>query len=288
MGSAALGYGIASAIEENQNFNDCMQAKGWRVVDEQQEAQQKAVAQQHQIVNQITAIQAQQKECVSAVRNKPQYAILATHHRGSFGYTMKQLADESLPTIDEASAMSSYYDETNHTCVQAYIEAGSKLVPALGPISQHAMAATDEATLLLVQRKISWGTYAQKINSIIDEGDTQIKLIRLDGSLAPPPQTAANVTTRAPLDVRGTNVTPAIAASVHLREPRGVMITSVGDNSVGARAGLLKGDIILTFNDQPIYSDIDIKRALDTIQPSSRVVATIWRNETEVWINVQF
>jgi hypothetical protein len=33
MGGAALGYAIGSAIEKNQNFNDCMQARGWRVAD---------------------------------------------------------------------------------------------------------------------------------------------------------------------------------------------------------------------------------------------------------------
>jgi hypothetical protein len=30
---AALGYGVASAIEQNQNLNDCMIARGWRVAD---------------------------------------------------------------------------------------------------------------------------------------------------------------------------------------------------------------------------------------------------------------
>jgi hypothetical protein len=30
---AALGVGIASAIEQNENFNDCMQARGWRIAD---------------------------------------------------------------------------------------------------------------------------------------------------------------------------------------------------------------------------------------------------------------
>src|SRR5690242_210405 len=30
---AAIGYGIAAAVERNQNFNDCMQARGWRIAD---------------------------------------------------------------------------------------------------------------------------------------------------------------------------------------------------------------------------------------------------------------
>lgn len=30
---AALGYAIGSAIERNENFNDCMQARGWRIAD---------------------------------------------------------------------------------------------------------------------------------------------------------------------------------------------------------------------------------------------------------------
>jgi hypothetical protein len=35
-GGAALGYAISSAVEQNSNFNDCMEARGWRVVDGQQ------------------------------------------------------------------------------------------------------------------------------------------------------------------------------------------------------------------------------------------------------------
>jgi hypothetical protein len=35
MGGAALGYAIGSAIEKNQNFNDCLQARGWRIADGQ-------------------------------------------------------------------------------------------------------------------------------------------------------------------------------------------------------------------------------------------------------------
>lgn len=33
---AALGYAIGSAVEQNANFNDCMEARGWRVADGQQ------------------------------------------------------------------------------------------------------------------------------------------------------------------------------------------------------------------------------------------------------------
>jgi hypothetical protein len=44
MGGAALGYAIGSAIEKNQNFNDCMQAHGWRVTDGQQASDPSMVA----------------------------------------------------------------------------------------------------------------------------------------------------------------------------------------------------------------------------------------------------
>ena len=39
MAGAALGYAIGSAIETNQNFNDCMEARGWRIADHTQPAQ---------------------------------------------------------------------------------------------------------------------------------------------------------------------------------------------------------------------------------------------------------
>jgi serine protease Do len=36
MAGAALGYSISSAVEANENFNDCMEARGWRVADNSQ------------------------------------------------------------------------------------------------------------------------------------------------------------------------------------------------------------------------------------------------------------
>jgi PDZ domain-containing protein len=33
MGGASLGYAIGSAVEMNQNFNDCLEARGWRIAD---------------------------------------------------------------------------------------------------------------------------------------------------------------------------------------------------------------------------------------------------------------
>ena len=34
-GGAALGYAVGSAVQANQNYNDCMIATGWRVIDKQ-------------------------------------------------------------------------------------------------------------------------------------------------------------------------------------------------------------------------------------------------------------
>ena len=39
MGGAALGYAIGSAVEMNRNFNDCMEARGWRIADHAQPTQ---------------------------------------------------------------------------------------------------------------------------------------------------------------------------------------------------------------------------------------------------------
>ena len=32
-GRCLLGYAIGSAVEMNQNFNDCLEARGWRIAD---------------------------------------------------------------------------------------------------------------------------------------------------------------------------------------------------------------------------------------------------------------
>lgn len=33
VGGAVLGYAIGSAVEQNANYNDCMEARGWRIAD---------------------------------------------------------------------------------------------------------------------------------------------------------------------------------------------------------------------------------------------------------------
>lgn len=42
-GGAIVGYAIASAVEQNSNYNDCMEARGWRIADVQPVAMTTAV-----------------------------------------------------------------------------------------------------------------------------------------------------------------------------------------------------------------------------------------------------
>jgi hypothetical protein len=37
-GGAVIGYAVASAVEQNGNYNDCMEARGWRIADGESKA----------------------------------------------------------------------------------------------------------------------------------------------------------------------------------------------------------------------------------------------------------
>ena len=171
MGSAAVGYAISSAVERNQNFNDCMMARGWVVAD------------------------------------------------GSASTTDAAMGAKLLPTDQPATAPA---------------------IPSSSPIVQ---AATVSAPVVLA-------SYSTPV-------------------------------TRRELRVRAIDVTPAIASSEDLRQPRGVAVIAVYSGGAAWMAGVQTGDVILAFNGSPVTGVADMQRALDGIPPNTTVTATIWRNSAE-------
>ena len=59
--------------------------------------------------------------------------------------------------------------------------------------------------------------------------------------------------TRAQLGVTVQSVTADMAASLGLQGNAGAIISSVGEGTAADRAGLKRGDVILSFNGQPVH-----------------------------------
>ena len=81
-------------------------------------------------------------------------------------------------------------------------------------------------------------------------------------------------------------VTRENAGKFNLKEPRGVAIEKVIEDSPAAKAGLQNGDVILRFNGEEATSIRKLNRLLDEVAPDHKVKLTISRNGDEKDITV--
>jgi serine protease Do len=72
-------------------------------------------------------------------------------------------------------------------------------------------------------------------------------------------------------------VTPGIAKSLGLSEPRGSIIVRVMPESPAAKAGLKQGDVILAFNGKPVAHSHDLPMLVGSAKPGHTYQTKIWR-----------
>jgi Do/DeqQ family serine protease len=73
-------------------------------------------------------------------------------------------------------------------------------------------------------------------------------------------------------------VTSDIAASLGLKEVRGVLVNSVNPGAPAARAGIKQGDVILQLNGKDVNSANELRNEVAAVNPGTDVTLTIWRN----------
>jgi serine protease Do len=80
------------------------------------------------------------------------------------------------------------------------------------------------------------------------------------------------------LGVQIQEVTPAIAASLGLKDDHGALVALVTPDSPGAKAGLKQGDVILAFNGTDVAKLHDLPRLVSADAPGSKAELTVWRD----------
>jgi len=78
--------------------------------------------------------------------------------------------------------------------------------------------------------------------------------------------------------VRIANTNSSAANILGMKEPKGVIIISVVQDSVALSAGLKQGDAILRFGDKIINDVQDVQAAVAKTKPGSSIPVTIWRS----------
>jgi Do/DeqQ family serine protease len=82
-------------------------------------------------------------------------------------------------------------------------------------------------------------------------------------------------------------VTADLAASLDLKETKGVIISSVEPGSAADRAGLKQGDVILTFNGEPIGDINGLRNRVASAHPGSTATVAIIRDGSRQDVTVK-
>jgi S1-C subfamily serine protease len=83
---------------------------------------------------------------------------------------------------------------------------------------------------------------------------------------------------RAWLGVKGQAVTAQTASSLRMAAPRGVIISEVYPNSSAAKAGLLRGDVVLAVNGAEVNDEAAIRYQTATVPPGGQIRIDILRD----------
>ncbi|HEX8177423.1 MAG TPA: PDZ domain-containing protein [Pyrinomonadaceae bacterium] len=88
------------------------------------------------------------------------------------------------------------------------------------------------------------------------------------------------------LGVTTTEVTRENMGRYNMREPRGMAVTRVAEDSPAARAGLKAGDVILRFDNEPVTTHNKLQRLISEAAPEQSVRLAISRNGAEQEVTV--
>jgi Do/DeqQ family serine protease len=92
---------------------------------------------------------------------------------------------------------------------------------------------------------------------------------------------------RAQLGVTVQPVTSEMAASLGLSETRGAIVSSIESGSAAERAGFKRGDVIVSFNGQPVTDYNALRNRVADAKPGSNASVGIMRDGAEKTLNVK-
>ncbi|MHB2020958.1 MAG: Do family serine endopeptidase [Candidatus Xenobia bacterium] len=88
------------------------------------------------------------------------------------------------------------------------------------------------------------------------------------------------------MGVRLEELTPALASQFHLPQVAGALVGDVEPEGPAAAAGLKPGDVIRSFNGQPVDSPSQLSFLVAQTAPGSKVTLGVWRNGRTVPLQV--
>jgi serine protease Do len=88
------------------------------------------------------------------------------------------------------------------------------------------------------------------------------------------------------IGVQVQNVTPELAKSFGMAEPRGALVAEVNPGSPADKAGIHQGDIIVDFNGTAIHEMNELPRMVASLAPGSKATLKVLREGKEKTLNL--
>ena len=104
-------------------------------------------------------------------------------------------------------------------------------------------------------------------------------------SIIPQLETKGKVV-RGMIGVQVQNVTPELAKSFGMSEPKGALVAEVNPGSPAEKAGIHRGDIIVAFNDHPIHEMNELPRMVAETAPGAKATLKVLRDGKEKALNL--
>jgi serine protease Do len=93
--------------------------------------------------------------------------------------------------------------------------------------------------------------------------------------------------TRGWLGVSIQPLTPELAKGFGLKEPKGVLISDVVQDSPAAKAGILAGDIVVEFDKKKVDTPQDLQKVVATTTPGKGVPVKVWRDKADKTLEIK-
>jgi serine protease Do len=93
--------------------------------------------------------------------------------------------------------------------------------------------------------------------------------------------------TRGWLGVSIQPLTPELAKGFGLKEPNGVLISDVMQDSPAAAAGVTSGDIVIEFDRKKVDSPQDLQKVVAATPPGRAVPLKVWRDKSEKMLEIK-
>jgi serine protease Do len=196
--------------------------------------------------------------------------------RGWLGVSIQRVTPEIAKAMGMAKERGALVSEViqGSPAEKAGVRAGDVITEYDGKTIERA----NDLPILVAQTAVG-----KNVNLVVQRENQRVPITVTIGELKEQ-EKVASVPEKGRLGLSVQTVTPEIARSLGLDQPRGVIISSVEPGSPAADAGLMRGDIILEVNRDAINSATELQKIIDNAKAGSNLLFLVRRSGNNLFL----